>query len=281
MATTPITPSGVTPTPTNTPTAPVTGSTPGLIRTWLLDHERLIIVLIAAVLLWWGYGKYAQIRLDHDNAALQQQKIVVAAQVQQNAALAAQAQKDATQAAEDKAALQVLSDKIAAQNQQLISANTALATALTKQQKTDATLPIPDLVNRWAQLAPGVNFDGTAISNSGNVAVTPSNVRATVQTLEQVPVLKTELANETTQKQNDDQIITTQNKNIFDLGSSINTLNLEVAGKDKLIVDNTKQCTDEKNVMKDEFRKSKRHWFYFGFISGFIARQALKAPTGL
>ncbi len=269
---------------TPTPTAPksispVTGGEIGKIRTFLLDHERLILVLIAAIVLWFGYGKYAQIRLDHDNAALQQQKLVVAAQVQQNAALAVQAQKDAVQAAADKAALQAITDKVTAQNQQLTAANVALAAAVTKQQKADAALPVPDLVNRWAQLAPGTNFTG-AIGSGNNVTVTPSNALATVQALEQIKPLKDSLANETQKFDNDETIIGSQNKSIFDLNGSITTLNASVAGKNKLIVDNTKQCVDEKKVMTDEFRKSKRHWFVAGFITGFVSHVFL-ASKGL
>ncbi len=268
-------------TPSVTPKAisPIHGGEIGKIRSFLLDHERLLIILIVAIGLWWGYGKYADIRLQHDNAVLAQQKLITQAQVEQNAALQAQAQKDAAQAAADKAALQALSDKVAAQNQQLANANVALATALAGRQKADASLPVPDLVNRWAQLAPGTNFSG-AIGAGNNVTVTPSNALATVQQLEKIPALTAELANETQQKANDDQIITQQNKNIFDLGTSIGTLNGVVAGKDKLIADNTKQCTDEKNVMKSEFRKSKRHWFVAGVVVGWVLRQGVKMETG-
>ena len=272
MATTPVVPA---------PKAisPIHGGEIGKIRSFLLDHEKLLIVIIVAITLWWGYGKYAQIRLDHDNAALQQQKLVVAAQVQQNAALAVQAQKDAVQAAADKAALQVVTDKVVAQNQQLTAANVALAAAVTKQQKVDAALPVPELVNRWAQLAPGTDFKG-AIGAGDNVTVIPSNALATVQALEQIKPLKDSLTNETQKFDNDETLITSQNKSIFDLGTSIGTLNAAVAGKDKLIVDNTKQCTDEKNVMKDEFRKSKRRWFVIGYVAGFVSRQAIKSYLG-
>ncbi len=270
-------PDSVTPASVKKAISPTTGSELGLIRTWLLDHERLLIVLIVVVGLWFGYGKYAQIRLDHDNATLQAQKLITAADAQKQAALAQQAQQNAIQAAADKAALQALTDKVTAQNQQLVAANTALATALTKQQKSDATLPIPDLVNRWAQLAPGVNFDGAVVSNSGNVTVTPSNARATVETLEQVPVLKTELANETTQKTNDDQIIASQNKSIFDLNTQVGTLNASVAAGLKLDADDKQQCVDQIKVVKDEARKSKRRWFIAGYIAGFLTKVAIAA----
>src|SRR5271163_1319762 len=239
-------------------TSPTTGSTPGLIRTFLLDHERLIIVAIVAVGLWFGYGKYAQIRLDHDNAVLAQAKVTADAQAKAN-------QQLAQQVADDKAALQALTDKLSAQNQQLVNANTALATALSRQQKTDASLPVPDLVNRWAQLAPGTNFTG-AIGSGNNVTVTPSNALATVQQLEKVPVLTTELANETTEKNNDDQLLTANAKSIFDL-------NNQVAGATKLDTDHQAQCVEQIKVVKDEARKSKRRWFIIGYVSGFLSRQ--------
>jgi hypothetical protein len=240
--------------------ATATGSTPGIIRTFLLDHERLIIVVILAGLLWWGYGKYADIRADEANKQLQAQKLVTDAQVQANAQLA-------QQVAADKAAQQALSDTVEAMNAQLTAANVALATALTKQQKTDATLPLPDLANRWAQLAPGVNFSGAATSG-GNVTVTPSNALATVQQLEKVPVLTQELANETSQKANDDQLLASANKSIFDL-------NAQVAGVTKLDADHQQQCTDQIKVIKAEAAKSKRRWFLIGWVTGFLSRQAI------
>jgi len=239
-------------------TSPTTGSTPGLIRTFLLDHERLIIVAIVAVGLWFGYGKYAQIRLDHDNAVLAQAKVTADAQAKAN-------QQLAQQVADDKAALQTLTDKLSAQNQQLVNANTALATALSRQQKTDASLPVPDLVNRWAQLAPGTNFTG-AIGSGNNVTVTPSNALATVQQLEKVPVLTQQLTNETTEKTNDDQLLASANKSIFDL-------NNQVAGATKLDTDHQAQCVEQIKVVKDEARKSKRKWFVIGYVAGFLSRQ--------
>jgi hypothetical protein len=238
--------------------ATATGSTPGLIRTFLLDHERLIIVAIVVVGLWFGYGKYADIRAAHDNAALQQAKVVAAAQEQANAQLAQQVQAD-------KASLQALTDKVTAQNAQLVAANTALATALTKQQKTDAALPVPALVDRWAQLAPGTNFTG-AVTSGNNVQVTPSNALATVQQLEKVPVLTQELANETTLKTNDDQLVASQNKSIFDLTG-------QVTGLNKQIVDNQTQCTDQIAVVKAQAAKSKRRWFIIGYVAGFLSRE--------
>lgn len=239
-------------------TAPVTGSAPGLIRTFLLDHERLIIIVIAAVALWWGYGKYAQIRLDHDNAVLKQAQIVADSQKAANAQLA-------QQVLEDKAQLQALTDKVTAQNQQLVNANTALAQALSKQQKTDATLPPTDLATRWMQLVPNMPSGGVKVSSNGDFDVTPAGSVATTQQLERVPTLTQELANETTEKNNDDQLIAKQSQSIIDL-------NGQVTGLNKQIVDNNNVCQEQIKVVKDEARKSKRKWFVAGFVAGFLTR---------
>jgi hypothetical protein len=81
-------------------------------------------------------------------------------------------------------------------------------------------------------------------------------------------------------KTNDDQIIVAQNKSITDLGTQVGNLNTLVADKNKTIAGNEKQCTDEKNVMKAQFRKSKRRWFVVGYVAGFVSRQIIKTYTG-
>jgi len=239
--------------------ATVTGSTPGLIRTWLLDHERLIIVVIVVVGLWFGYGKYAQIRADHDSAVLKQAQIVANQQASQNAALAAQVQTDAAQ-------LKALSDKLEAQNQQLANANVALATALSKQQHTDATLPPTELAQRWAQITPNMPAGGVTVNTQNSMTVTQAGAVATVQELEKVPVLTTELANENAAKANDDQLLSSANKSIVDLDSQITGLN-------KSIVDNNAVCQDQIKLVKAQAAKSKRRWFIIGYVAGFLSRE--------
>ena len=107
--------------------SPKTGGELGKIRQFLLDHERLLIVVVAAAVIWLGYVKVTNIIADHDAAALKQAQIVANQQATENAALAQQAKDDA-------AKLQALSAQLEAQNQQLANANTQLATALAKQQ---------------------------------------------------------------------------------------------------------------------------------------------------
>jgi hypothetical protein len=251
---------------TTTPVAKATGSTPGLIRTFLLDHERLIIVVILACAMVWGYGKYADIRAAHDNATLQAQVLVT------NQAKAA-SDAQAAQAVQDKAALQALTDKLTAQNQQLANANTALTAALANQKKSDATIPLPELDTRWASLVPGVSAADVTLSPTGLVQVPQADARATVEKLEEVPVLAAELANETTLEKNDQLVIGQQTKNIFDL-------NTQVTGLQTLQADKDKQCTDQINVVKAQAKKSKIRWFKIGFVAGFVTRQVIKMETG-
>jgi len=209
--------------------------------------------------LWFGYGKYASIRAAHDDAVLKQATIVANQQAAQNAALA-------VQVTADKAQLQALTDKLTAQNQQLASANVALATALANRQKTDATLPPTDLALRWAQLTPTMPAGGVTVAQDGTMKVTQAGAVATTQQLEQVPTLKSELDNETAQKANDDQLLTSANKNIFDLNS-------QVTGLNKSIVDNDKQCQATVADVKAQAAKSKRRWFIIGYVAGFLTRE--------
>ena len=247
-------------------TSPNHGGELGKIRQFLLDHERLLIVGIAAIVIWLGYVKITNIIEEHDKAQLQQAQIVAAQQAEKNAALAQQVQQDAAQ-------LKLLTDRLEAQNAQLENANVQLATALSKQQKTDATLPPTDLANRWMQLTPNMPPGGVAVASNGTMNVTPAGAVATTQQLEQVPVLKQQLDNTEKAKANDEQIIAQQT-------TSIGNLDLRVDGLNKQIVANDKVCQEQIKVVKDEARKSKRKWFIIGWVTGFVSRQLLLSKGG-
>jgi hypothetical protein len=238
--------------------SPIHGGEIGKIRSFLLDHEKLLIIIIGAILIYAGYVKVTNIIAAHDAANLKQAQVVAQAQAAANAQLADQVKQDKEQ-------LQVLTDKLQAQNQQLTNANIALASALSKQQKTDATLPPSDLAQRWAQITPNMPAGGVTVAPDNTMKVTQAGAVATVQELEKVPVLTQQLANETTEKTNDDQLIAKQNTSIFDL-------NAQVGGLQKQLVDNDKVCQAQIKVVKDEARKSKRKWFITGFITGFVAK---------
>jgi hypothetical protein len=225
------------------------------ISTYVKAHEKLILALIAAGVLWFSLGKIESVIARHDEATLKTTTLLAANDATKNAALAAQA-------ATDKAAYQALAAKVDAENAALVNANASLAAALTRQQKVDATLPPTELVARWNTLVP-----------AANVAVTPEGVTlpalgatATVQQLEQVPVLQTELSNSNTEKQNVDALLLSSN-------GEVSILNTQVGQLQQTIIDNKTQCTDQLKVQADKARKRERWYAVIGAILGFAVRR--------
>jgi hypothetical protein len=225
---------------------------------YIKTHERLLLACIAAGVLWFSIGHIEGIIAKHDDANLKQAQVTLATQASKDAALA-------TQATEQAAQYKALADKINAQNAQLVAANTQLAAALTKQQKTDASLPLPDLANRWTALVPQAKPTATP---TGLAVDTPGAV-ATVQALEQVPAQQKMLVNAQQELSNTNALLTASTGQVATLSSEVSGLRLEN-------VDEQKVCTAQIAVVKAEARKSKRRWFYAGVIVGFLGRSAIK-----
>ena len=233
------------------------------ISTYVKAHERLVLAGIAAVLLWFAVGHVEGIIAAHDNANLAQAKVVAQSQAEKTEAIAAQV---AQQAQEYKA----LAAQVAAQNAQLEAANVALSNALIKQQHTDSTLPPSDLVARWNTLVPQA---GATVTSSG-VALPAQGAVSTVQALEQVPVLTTQIANQGKELSNSQTLIAAE-------GQQVSTLNMEVGALNLQLADNNKVCQAQIAVIKAQAAKSKRRWFIIGWITGFVSRQVIKTYTGV
>ena len=221
---------------------------------YLKAHERLILALVAAGVLWFAIGKIDTLIQHHDDANLKQAQTIAAVQSQKDAAIAAQV-------AEDSAAFTALQAKMQAQATALEQANVALATALTRQQKTDATLPPTDLVARWNALVP----QAAASVNNGQVTLPNTGAVATVQQLELVPAQHQELVNEQTLVANGNALAVSQAKQVTDLTNEITGLKLQS-------VDDAKVCQAQIAVVKADARKSKRRWFVAGFVAGIATR---------
>ena len=217
-------------------------------------HEKLILALVAAGVLWFAIGKVDTLIQHHDDANLKQAQVIAAQEASKNAAIAAQV-------ASDKAAFDALQTKLQAEDAALVQANVALATALTKQQKTDATLPPTDLVARWNALVPqaaaSVTPNGVTLPNTGAVA--------TVQQLEIIPVQQEEITNEQTLVANGNALAVAQTKQVTDLTD-------QVAGLKLQSVDDAKVCQAQIAVVKADARRSKRRWFIAGFVAGIATR---------
>lgn len=221
-------------------------------------HEKLLGMVFVVAVIFGGWSHIETIIQRHDASHEVQAQIVATAQAQKDAAIAAQV-------AVDNAAFSALQAKVTAQNAALVQANTALAAALTKQQKVDSTLPPTDLVARLNTLVPQAD---AAVTPNG-VILPEAGAVLTVQALEQVPVLTTQLTNEQTLITNGNALAVVQTKQVTDLTAEVSGLNLQ-------IIDNGKVCQAEIKVVKDAAAKSKRRWFLFGLISGFVGRSLIK-----
>jgi len=232
------------------------------ISNYIKAHERLVLAGIAAVLLWFAVGHVENIIARHDEANLNQAKVVAQSQAEKTAAIA-------EQVAQQYAQYAALAAKVQQQNDALMQANVALSTALAKQQKTDAGLPPSELANRWAVLVPQAKPTVTA---TGIAVDTPSAI-ATVQALEQVPVLTAQVANQSKELSNAQALVTAE-------GDQVKTLNTEVGSLNLQLADNQKVCDARVKVESDKVRKARRRWFVIGWVTGFISRQAIKSYTG-
>jgi hypothetical protein len=227
------------------------------ISMYLKAHEKLILAGVAGLVLWFGIGKIDTLIQHHDAAALVAAQATLQAQQSKDAALATQATAQAQQYA-------ALAAKVDAQNAALVNANATLSAALAKQQKTDAGLPPTELANRWLTLVP--ESKPTVIT--GGIMVPESGAVATVQNLEQVPVLRTQLENERTQLGNTQALLTAST-------GQTTTLNQEISGLKLEAVDQTKVCTAQVAEVKAAAAKSKRRWFLTGLVLGFLGRSLM------
>jgi hypothetical protein len=236
-----------------------------MLDTWIKffkAHEKLVLLAVAGAALWFGVGKIDTLIAAHDNANLQQAKVIATAQQSKDAALA-------TQAAQQAAQYQALAEKVQTQNTALAQANVALAVALTKQQKADAVMTPSELTDRWNVLVP--NAGATPVATG--VTIPDAGAHATVAQLEQVPVLTQELANTQTELNGEIELLTASS-------AQVTTLNSEVTGLGLQIVDNNRVCKDQIAVVKAAARKSKRRWFTAGIVVGWLSRQAVKTYLG-
>lgn len=230
---------------------------------WLQRHEKLVLSVIAGLVLWFVIGKIDTAIQHHDEANLAQAKVIAAEDASKTAAIAAQVAQQAAQYKE-------LADKVQAQNAALAQANVQLSQALAKQQHTDATLPPSELVARWNTLVPQANAQLTP----NGVTLPSVGAVETVQQLEEVPVLRTQLDNERTRTANALSLVAAE-------GTQIATLNTEVTALHTQIVDNSKECQAQIKVLKDQEAK-KRKWYALIFsVVGFGVRSYIHSATGL
>jgi ABC-type nickel/cobalt efflux system permease component RcnA len=213
-------------------------------------HEKLIIIVLACFLLYrTGQGiENAWIR--HDDKIATQAATAVTADTATNKQLSDQLAQVKTQQQ--------------AQNLQLTADITAKLAALQAQQKRDQLATQQQIIDRWKLLQP---MQPGALQASGqNDVITPQAAAETVQQLEQIPVLKSEIQDQSQQITNDALVIVRQS----DL----------IAGLNVQIVDEKKSHTADMNLEK---AKSKRSWlrgFKWGLVVGAVGTEAVRVWAG-
>jgi len=206
--------------------------------TWLQKHERLIIVVLVLALGGWLGNKWMSYSAEQAKSALVVQQQVSAAAASQ-AALAAQSYQ---------VAIEALSKQVTA----LDVAMTQRQTVLVKQQTQTSTLPPDQVVTLWQGLIPGTN-KGSITPTDGGYKVDSGPAIDTVNQLEEVPVLKANLSDET---------------KLADVTQTALTSCSALVDKQKTeIAEDKKTCDAEMASLKASARKSKRNWFVAGAVT--------------
>jgi hypothetical protein len=237
---------------------------------FLKTHERLIIIVLSLLASLYFVHRGLNAWEAHD----QRTDILAHAKLQADTDAVKQIAADNAKAA---AQYQTLATQLAAANKALANAQATRNAVTQTQPAADRTLPPNELGKRWAALlnaAPEsiqVEPGGKGIPDA--LLVTPAAAIETVVQLESVPTLQADLKDEQT-------IATNQTTQLTSLASINVGLNKQI---DALNIENVaaaNACTDDKNLLKAQARKSKLHWFEAGVVVGFIGRQIIKTYTG-
>ena len=207
---------------------------------WLMKHERIVLValvLLAGIFLGNKWLNYDGARKDAQVATLtaivQQDKVSV-----QNLALEAQ---------QAQATYQTTLDAITKQNVALEASVAQESTILAQRQATDKALALPAVAQRIEILVP-VAVGGITATTSG-IVMNDTAAHATLNVLEQVPTLASQLASETQVAQNNADLVTKSQAVNADLNKEVAALNMQIG-------DQTKQCKAEVASEKAKTKKA-------------------------
>lgn len=215
-------------------------------------HEKLIIIVLC--LLTFGFLLYKY--LDHSAAVADKKSLQADAVLQQQTTINNQL---AVQVKQQEDTLTQLVVQVSKENAQLIAAIQTRTTATVVQQRTDKTLPLPDLATRWENLASLQPADITATASG--LVLSDSGSRLTVQALENLPTLSQNLADTQAIVQNKDSQISSMTEFQSTLQTQVQGLNLQITDADKA-------CKAQVSAINANARKSKMKWFLTGIGIG-------------
>ena len=247
-----------------------TVSTVTPVRTFLLDHERLLIVILLLVTGWFVSGRVEHVIAEHDNKNLQAITLKANTDLAAANTAAAQAAQSAAEAQAQQAQYKALVDKLQAQDAAYAQQVISLTTALTAQQKKDDALTDPALAQRWDALLSLQPNEVTPVASG--LSVTDDAAHKTVDQLEQVPVLKSELSVSNERLQSAGTLLAASNGQVATLNTEVGNLNTEVSGLRLTLVDDTKKCTEQLKTQHDKDRKLARKEIIAAYIAGILTK---------
>lgn len=242
-----------TPNPTTsvaTAPAPVKPSLLTNYLTWFKAHERLLVIAVGALLLMHFYDKGLDAWQQHD------QRIA--------AATTTQVTTDTTANKDLTAQLAQMKTDAETRNAQLDAEIRQKITGLAKQQAADAQSTQAQILARWQALLP--MKPGAVQPNGGNDILTSDAANQTVQALEKIPVLETQVADLDAKILIDDQIIGKQD----DLITGLNTQ----------LVDEKKSHVADVNLEKIKSKKSFIKGLKIGIIIGAVGTEVIHVWAG-
>jgi|SRR6185437_1023069 len=226
-------------------------------KTWLQKHERLLIIFAVLFVSFLVVNKTLGIV-----ASWEQHKATQAEKV-----LDAQKAKNDADLATAKGMLSDYQTQLAAATKEIATLTTAQVSrdrVVVVQQKADAAMPPSQLAQRWQ----GLVGDSGVVPVATGYTVSDSAALTTVQNLEQVPVLKADLADEQSKTAALQKDVASANDLIGQGKIVVNGLQLQLTDKDKA-------CTAELNATKAQARKGKLKAFGIGYglglVSGLVA----------
>jgi len=203
-------------------------------------HEKIIIIGIVAFTAFHLYSKGVDTYIQHETLKSQQATVVV--KTDDTATKAVQVQLTALQAT------------VATQTATIAKQISQRTQTTTQQQAVDKTLPPTALAQRWAALLHLTS--GVDPVTGQQFAVTQDAAVQTVVQLEEVPALSANVASLQTELNNDTTIINKQQQVISQLNTDL--------------IDERKSHVDDVNTEKAKARRSFLRGFKFGAVAGFI-----------
>jgi hypothetical protein len=229
-------------------------------QSWLKAHENIAIAILALVLGLYGFNRWTE---KSANDARAQVAISQTAQAQQDASvkalqaqLTAQTQQFAVSQAEMKTEILSLVSAIA---QRDAATQTKVVAVSTPKTPTQAVV---DLQATYTLAAP--------------VTVTETGADIPTVDIQQFTVAKLEGDTAASDLRDTQSELMATQGNLSECNSLVGTLQKAVAQDKTDLAAHDKAAADEVAQVKADARRSKLHWFFWGVVTGFLGRSAIK-----